>query len=64
MQEAYAGDICALFGVDCGSGDTFTLEGAKAVSMVFHIVFHIHRLIISMPDHKYASPVATRSLFS
>ena len=34
MNEVKAGNICALFGVDCASGDTFTVEGAPKVSMV------------------------------
>ena len=34
VNEVKAGNICALFGVDCASGDTFTVEGAPKVSMV------------------------------
>ena len=34
MDEVYAGDICALFGIDCASGDTFTSKSHAHLSMV------------------------------
>ncbi|XP_029393599.1 elongation factor G, mitochondrial isoform X1 [Mus pahari] len=33
VEEVYAGDICALFGIDCASGDTFTNKDNSDLSM-------------------------------
>ncbi|KAH0624111.1 hypothetical protein JD844_007498 [Phrynosoma platyrhinos] len=33
VEEVYAGDICALFGIDCASGDTFTDKSNTDLSM-------------------------------
>ena len=33
VKEVTAGDICALFGVDCASGDSFVLDKSQTLSM-------------------------------
>ncbi|CAO2612939.1 Elongation factor G, mitochondrial [Lemmus lemmus] len=37
VEEVYAGDICALFGIDCASGDTFTNKDNSGLSMSIHV---------------------------
>ena len=37
IQDAGAGDIVALFGVDCASGDTFTAEGISVSMTSMHV---------------------------
>lgn len=38
VEEVYAGDICALFGIDCASGDTFTARTSANLSLVHYIL--------------------------
>ncbi len=55
IEEAYAGDIVALFGVDCASGDTFT-DGTTRLTMTSMFVPDaVMSLAISPKDKATAS---------
>ncbi|XP_047450368.1 elongation factor G, mitochondrial [Mugil cephalus] len=45
VEEVYAGDICAMFGIDCASGDTFTSKTSINLSMES---IHVPEPVISM----------------
>uniref|UniRef100_A0A834VC46 Elongation factor G, mitochondrial n=1 Tax=Sarcoptes scabiei TaxID=52283 RepID=A0A834VC46_SARSC len=45
VSEVYAGDICAMFGVDCASGDSFVSDRTLKLSMES---IHVPEPVISM----------------
>ncbi|CAG0913875.1 unnamed protein product [Notodromas monacha] len=45
VNEVYSGDICAVFGVDCASGDTFVTDPKLRLSMES---MHVPEPVISM----------------
>jgi hypothetical protein len=58
ITEAAAGDIVALFGVDCASGDTFT-ENRRQLSMTaIHVPEPVIRLAIKPTDRKAETNLA------
>lgn len=57
IEQAHAGDIVALFGVDCASGDTFT--GGEAVSMTsMHVPEPVISLAVMPIDNKSQTNLA------
>ena len=45
FNQAFAGDICAFFGLDCASGDSFVLDKSQTLSMES---IHVPEPVISM----------------
>ncbi len=52
IESAAAGDIVALFGVDCASGDTFTDGRLKASMSSMHVPEPVIKLAIRPKDNK------------
>jgi len=45
VNEVFSGDICALFGIDCASGDTFVTDNKQSISLES---IHVPDPVISM----------------
>jgi len=52
IQEAYAGDIVAMFGIDCASGDTFTDESVEIAMSSMHVPEPVISLSVKPADSK------------
>lgn len=61
IEEAYAGDIVALFGVDCASGDTFT-DGAVEYTMTSMFVPNAVISLAVAPKEKAAADKFSKAL--
>jgi elongation factor G len=55
LETASAGDIVAMFGIDCASGDTFTHEGTNISMQSMHIPEAVMSLAISPKDKTSAN---------
>jgi len=58
IEEASAGDIVALFGVDCRSGDTFVSPGLNLTLTSIHVPEPVISLAIAPIDRKSADNMA------
>lgn len=56
--ESCGGDIVALFGIDCASGDTFTSEKIKVAMTSMHVPDPVIHLTIKPKDRKMQANVA------
>jgi elongation factor G len=52
IQDAASGDIVALFGIDCASGDTFTSEAVRYAMTSMHVPDPVIHLRIKAKDKK------------
>ena len=52
IEEAFAGDIVAMFGIDCASGDTFTDESIEVAMSSMHVPAPVISLSIKPVDKK------------
>ncbi len=52
IESAGAGDIVALFGIDCASGDTFTAPGLSLSMTSMHVPSPVISLAVTPKDHK------------
>jgi len=52
IEQAGAGDIVALFGVDCASGDTFTDGNVNATMTSIHVPEPVIKLSVKPKDNK------------
>jgi elongation factor G len=55
IQDAAAGDIVGLFGIDCASGDTFTSESIRYSMTSMHVPDPVIHLSIKAKDKKAAA---------
>ena len=52
IEEAFAGDIVAMFGIDCASGDTFTDESIQVAMTSMHVPAPVISLSVKPMDSK------------
>jgi elongation factor G len=52
IDEAFAGDIVAMFGIDCASGDTFTDESIEVAMSSMHVPAPVISLSVKPADNK------------
>ncbi len=52
LGEAFAGDIVAMFGIDCASGDTFTDESIEVAMSSMHVPAPVISLSVKPVDNK------------